>query len=181
MRFLKEQKGSVLIEMAVAIPLLVVLLFSGLEVARFMLTHQKISRLATSVADISSQGQTISEAEITNVFDATEFVAGNLDFATEGYMILTSVSRDGANDPAVEWQRDHGTQISGETVSKIGNPGGTATIPASFELQAGEGLIIAEVYYDYDALLFGDVIGDGLIYKTAFYRPRFGALQQVLP
>jgi len=181
MRLIKEQKGSVLIELAVAIPLLVTLLFSGLEVARFMLTHQKVARIATSVADISSQGQTISEAEIANVFDATEFVAGSLNFSTDGYMILTSVSRDGANNPAVEWQRTHGTQISAETISKVGVPGGTATIPSNFVLEAGEGLIIAEVYYDYSALLFGDIVGDGLIYKTAYYRPRFGALQQVLP
>ncbi|MGD8325932.1 MAG: pilus assembly protein [Sphingomonadales bacterium] len=181
MRFFKEEKGSMLIELAVSIPLLVTLVFSGLEVARFMLSHQKVSRIATSIADISSQGQTLSEAEIQNVFMATDFIAGNLDFSTKGYIILSSVSRPDSNPPIINWQRTHGTQMSPDAVSKIGSVGGTATLPTNLVLNTGEGIIVAEVYYDYDALLFGDMVGSGLVYKNAYYRPRFGSLQKILP
>ena len=181
MKFLKSEKATVLVELGVAIPVLMVLIFSGLEIARYMLAHQKVSRLATSIADISSQGQAISEAEISNLFLATEFIAGNLDFDTKGHMKLTAVSVDTNNLAIVDWQRQFGADFGAKSDSRIGAPGGGAALPANLALTPGEGVIIAEVFYDYEALLFGELISNDLVYKRAYYRPRFGALQEVLP
>lgn len=177
----KDDRGVVLIELAIAAPVLILLIFGGIELARYILTHQKVSRLASSAADITSQGQTITELGIQNIFASTEHVSGSLNFETRGFMILTAVSKVGDNPPTVDWQRTYGATLTGDTASKIGTPSGIATLPNNLTLNAGEGVIVSEIFYQHEALMFDEFVTADLVYKTAYYRPRFGALKTISP
>ncbi|MFZ5608456.1 MAG: TadE/TadG family type IV pilus assembly protein [Pseudomonadota bacterium] len=180
-KLLAERRASIMIEFAFAAPLLITLIFGGVELARYMLTYQKLSRVAMGTADLSSQGQTITEGEIANVFAAAENVSGAVDFGSNGRLILTAVYRDGENPPSIDWQRSFGADLGEGSASKIGVPSGGASLPAAIQLAPGEGLIVAEAYYRHTVFLFDKFINPGLVYQTALYRPRFGALRKIDP
>ena len=58
--------------------------------------------------------------------------------------------------------------------------GKEATLPADLTIAAGETIISAEVFYDFDPL-FGIGLAPRTIRRAAFYKPRLGSLDTLLP
>ena len=93
-----------------------------------------------------------------------------------GRVVLTSVSRSGSQ-VTVDWQR---INVGGlVAVSQIGQPGLAATLPAALTLTDGGNVIVSEVYFDYQPMLTGSLLGAQQLYRSAFFRPRFGSLDQI--
>lgn len=172
-----NERGSVLLELAFALPIMMLIIFGGVEMTRFLLNAQKINRVAMSTADLVSQSREVSEADISNMFVASQAVMGNSSITDRGVVIITSISRTGEQTPFVSWQRASGGGHVGQ--SKVGAEGSTATLPADVVLQAGDSVIVVEVYYTHKPMLFDSVVGEQDIYQIAFYRPRFGTLEEV--
>jgi len=173
-RFAAERRGSAMAEMAVIMPILVFIILAGFEVGRFALLQQKLNRAAVSMADLVSQANGITLTDITNLYQATSFVVRPFDMSTKGLLIVSSVSKTGANPPVVDWQCIGAGAAS--ATSELGVPGGTATLPAGFALAPGDNAIYAEIVYDYVPFLFPDLIGAKQVRHRALFRPRFGAL-----
>ncbi|WP_148301894.1 hypothetical protein [Sneathiella glossodoripedis] len=119
-----------------------------------------------------------------NLFNSTDHLAKPFDFTGSGMVVVTSVMGRNGQDPLVIGQRSKGT-ITGVS-SKIGNDGGTATLPAVFTdvngqtLSEGEGVIVSEVFYSYSPYFVGaggqffstNFFNDLVVYRQAFFRPR---------
>lgn len=178
-RLLSDQRGSVLIELALAMPVMILLIFGGVEITRFLLNAQKINRVAMSTADLVSQARSVTVADINNMFVASQAVMGNETIQDRGNVIISSVLRTGTDAPTISWQRNSGGSHSGS--SKVGNEGSTATLPTEVVLAPGDSVIVVEVYYTHQPMLFDSVVGEQDIYQRAFYRPRFGALDEIEP
>jgi Flp pilus assembly protein TadG len=178
--FGRDRRGSVLMELAIGLPILVMILLGCFEAARFVLLDQKIARVAASTADLVAQADGITEAQITDLFSAADDTATPFDLAGAGRVIITSVSRPTSADATVAWQR-----ISAGTVaatSTIGAAGQTATLPAGLTLQQGENVIIAEVFYNYAPVFIGATKFTATsLYQVAYNRPRIINLTQVTP
>lgn len=164
-------------ELAFALPIMMLIIFGGVELTRFLLNAQKINRVAMSTADLVSQSRRVSEADIQNMFRASQAVMGNETITTRGNVIISSVTRTGDDPPQVRWQRDSKGGHNGK--SSVGSEGAAATLPTDVVLDAGDGVIVVEVYYEHRPLLFDTVVGDQDIYQIAFFRPRFGTLEEV--
>lgn len=177
-RFLKDDRGSVLLELAFALPLMMLIIFGGVEMTRFLLNAQKINRVAMSTADLVSQSREVREADISNMFIASQAVMGDESIAERGIVIISAINKTGDNPPVVSWQRASGGSHAGQ--SQVGTQGGTALLPSDVNLQAGDSVIVVEVYYTHKPMLFDTVVGEQDIYQIAFYRPRFGTLDEVL-
>ena len=174
----RSSKGSILIETALIVPALMVLATGGFEVTRFALAYQKVNRIAVSMADLASQAEEINETDISGLFDAVEHIAKPFDLATDGEVIISSVSLvDGT--ATVNWQRTGGGAYHG--TSRIGSEGGAATLPSGFTLANGDTVIIAESFYDYSPAIFSDIISPTVLYNVAYFRPRLGSLDVVKP
>jgi Flp pilus assembly protein TadG len=171
------EKGSVLIELALVVPALLVLVSGGFEITRYALLYQKINRIAVSMADLASQAKQISNTDIVGLFDAVTTIGQPFDMATNGEVIVTSVSLDADGDPTVNWQRNGGGAYMG--ASKIGSPGAAATLPAGFVVHEGDTVIIAEAFYDYAPVLFDDLLPPTIVYNVAYFRPRLGTLDTI--
>ncbi|MEM9879291.1 MAG: TadE/TadG family type IV pilus assembly protein, partial [Pseudomonadota bacterium] len=176
---LRDERGSVFIELALTLPIMMTLIFGGVELTRFMLNAQKVSRVAMSTADIISQAREITEADIMNVFLASNAIMGDESLVQNGNVILSSVIRPGTEDPIVNWQRRASLTHDGD--SKVGSEGNAAQLPPNIELEPGDGVIVAEVYFNHMPFLFDTIVGEQDVYEVAYYRPRFGALEQILP
>lgn len=179
-RFRKDCGGALLIEMAFAMPVLATLTMGGLEVARYVLLHQKLDRVASSIADLVSQAETISVADLNNIFDAAGYVAKPFDLPAGGTVVVTSVSNPAGSDPPkVNWQKSGAGSIP--ATSQVGAVGGAPSLPAGFTVADGQSIIVAEVFYGYTPWILGGITGASQIYHRALFRPRYGGLTTLFP
>lgn len=169
-RFRRDQRGSAFIELGVAMVVLMTLILGGAEIARFVLLQQKLDRIATSMGDLVSRGQVLSETEVNNILAAVQHLAEPFDFAAQGAVILTSVQRETGEDPEIVWQRIGAGGLT--ATSRIGNQGEEPDLPDSFTVRENETVFAAEVFYEFEPFLttrFGDF---GVLYHNSWFRAR---------
>ena len=93
--FRDDRSGASLIELGFAMPVLLMLLLGGVEIARYVLLHQKLDRVSSSIADLVSQAELVSVADLQNIFDAAQFVAKPFDLPALGTVIVSSITNPG--------------------------------------------------------------------------------------
>lgn len=180
-RLFGDREGVSLIEFAFMAPILVSLLIGSFEIARFVLLNQKLNRLASNSSDLVTRSETMSEAELDNIFAAGEFITSPFKLANKGVVIISSVSNPGPNNttpPIVNWQQksDAGSSFA----SGVGVEGGQATLPGDLALRVGQDIIISEVIYDFKPVMFAEMT-DKDLYHVSFHRPRLGELTTLTP
>lgn len=155
-------------------PVLVLITLGGIEASRYVLLNQKLDRVAASTSDLVAQAETISATDISNLYEAAKFVIRPFSLAEQGVVIVSSVSATGSQPPKVNWQHKGGGTLN--AASAIGAPGGNASLPPGFTVVAGDNVIIAEVFYDYEPWPISGVTSNKRLYHLALFRPRFGVL-----
>jgi Flp pilus assembly protein TadG len=175
-----DRRGGVMVEFAMIIPILVFVLLAGVDVVRFAMLQQKLSRAATSMADLVAQYPTMSQTQLDQLFLSVEHVVTPFPLGASGLVVVSSISKaDPAAPILVDWQRSGaGTAVA---ASEFGVQGGNAILPAGFTVDAGEGLIVAEIFYDFVPLLDTSVVPAVRVVHHALFRPRFGALTALAP
>ena len=168
-----------MIEFAFIMPILVFVMLAGVDLVRFAMLHQKLNRAAVTLADVTSQYQSLSVGQVNQIFDAVEHVIAPFPLGANGQVVISSISKTGTNPVVVDWQRfGPGTAPA---VSNYGVAGGNATLPVGFTVEAGQSVIAAEVFYDFEPLLFPQILPPRRVEQTAFFRPRFDALSTLAP
>ncbi len=169
--FAAQSRGSVLVESAFIIPILLLLVMGGIEVSRFILMDQKLARVASNAADLTARTVDPTVADIQQVFSAVEYIAKPFELDDDDIVIISSVSRPvGATSTQVDWQETGGG--GGSEESRIGATGETADLPAVLNLREGQALIVGEAFYEYEPFFFEGFIDPRTVYHVAFYRPR---------
>ncbi len=176
--FGRQERGGILIEFAFALPILVTLILGTVNTAVYILLHQRMDRAASSISDLVAQPENITHAEVKLAYDAAEHLFGDMfDLASNGHAIVTSVRGGTTDDPPsrINFQihKKCDTSTYSSTVGSV--PDGEAKLPNGLDLQPGESVIVAEVFYEWEPMFFGDLIEGGTQYKVAFRRPRLGA------
>jgi Flp pilus assembly protein TadG len=171
--------GNVAVEFALAVPVLLFLMLGSAEMARFVLLHQKLDRVATTICDLVARAETISESQIDDIFTAVGQVADPFDLSTLGVVIVSSVTNADGTGATIAWQRSGGGAFSAS--SQLGEPGDPPTLPADFVVREGETAIISEVYYDFTPFLSELIVAPQVIYRDAHHRPRLGTLEAIEP
>lgn len=179
-------RGTVMIEMAFAIPFLVLVGFGGLEIANLTLAHTRVSQLGLNTADNAARiaaGSNLTqpqvrEVDINEVFEGAERQAAGLDFENNGRIILSSLQRNDDGGQTIKWQRCFGNM---EVASAYGVEGTGATgtdfpgmgpVGGEVTAAAGTAVMFVEVTYEYQPLLFGKWLGPQTIRSTAAYNIR---------
>jgi len=178
-RFRRDDRGGVLIEAAFTIPIAIMLLFAGFEVARLTLIHQKMDRAVTAMADLVSQAEDITVSQLNDMFNAVQHIMEPFDLSSSGVVIISSIGTVGANPTEIFWQRNGAGSVV--ATSQLGIEGDAPVLPTGFVVRSGEGLIVAEIYYDYAPLFFWEIVGPNQLYHRALFRPRYGGLETLNP
>lgn len=188
MRFARDRRATVLIEMGFAIPFLVFVGFAGMEVANLTLVNTRISQIGLSAADNASRiafGSNLSqpqvrELDINEVFTGVAEQARGLDFAQHGRIILSSLERNADGGQWIHWQRcfgsldvdssygPQGTGATGTDFKGMGPEGSEVTAAA------GTAVMFVEISYEYQPLLYGKWLGPKTIRSTAAFNIREG-------
>lgn len=167
-RLPKASEGLALTEFAFALPLLLVMLSFGVELANYVFAKKRIGDLAVLVADNASRMGTrsaglsihqISEAEINDVFIGAQLQANMDDFTENGRIILSSLQRNAQGGQWIAWQRCFGENAipsaygeEGEGATGTGFPG---IGPDGNQVQAAPGTAVmaVEIHYRYEAVI----------------------------
>lgn len=176
--FWRDCRGAIAVEFAVVAPVLVVLMVGTFEVTRYVLLHQKLDRMAVAASDLVSQGETITTAQLADIFSATGLIAEPFTIGADGVVIISSVYRTGGATRIV-WQRFGTGSLS--AASQLGAENADPSFPAGFSLKDGESAIFAEVYYQFRPMFAPDLVPASLLYHRAIFRPRRGTLETILP
>ena len=177
--FIEDRRGAALIELAFAVPVLTLVLLGCFEATRYVLLHQKLDRAASTTADLVAQQDGITTAQLDDLFEAATRVMEPYDLGANGRIIVSSVYRPDAAAATVAWQRLTVAGIA--ATSEVGGEGATATLPAGFTVDAGENVIVAEVFYNYTPFFLNTVFEASLVSHNAFNRPRISNLTQITP
>ena len=184
--FSRNVRGAVMLEMAFAIPFLILVGFGGLEIANLTLAHTRVSQLGLNTADNAARiaaGSNLTqpqvrEVDINEVFAGAERQAAGLDLENNGRIILSSLQRNDDGGQTIKWQRCYGNMDvdSNYGVEGTGATGtdfkGMGPVGREVTAVAGTAIMFVEVTYEYQPLLFGDWLGPRTIRSTAAYNVR---------
>ncbi len=182
-KFLYQRKGSAVIELAIILPVFIVLLSGGYEIVMYALLHNKVARIAGTLSNVISL-QNMPRSDLQTILGSAEVIATPFDFdPTTGNqgVVVTHVHNEGSTqDPAnmqVSWQ-----ETVGSLGSKIGAGAGApvASMPNDLELVGKQSAIIVEVFYTYEPLIFKNFMLPVSVYKTHISVPRIGTMNKLL-
>ncbi len=175
------RQGIAAVEFALALPLLIVIAFGSIEVTRYVLIIQKLERVSLTLSDLIAQSEKITAAGLNQIVPAAGQILLPYNFTTNGYVIISSVTKTGESPPVVNWQYK---STGAAQTSHIGTSGGNATIPSNFTPLDGDTVIITEVFYNYNPILSGTIYSNSQMYRYSIYKPRLGdltVLGQIIP
>jgi len=180
-KLLSCRSGNVAVEFGLAVPVLLLLMLASAELGRYVLLHQKMDRVATTISDLVARAETINESMMADIFTSAGQVAEPFALADLGVVIVSSVvnpTGDGQG-PIIAWQRIGGGSYS--ATSQLGAEGDEAALQGDFEVREGETAIISEVYFDFVPFLSELIVQPQQIYRNAHHRPRLGTLTEIEP
>lgn len=153
-----DESGVAFMEFALALPLLMVTLLGGLELVHLALTHQQLSRIATSTADLAARYRSsIDEANINALFMGSQMSASFDDFDTNGRIVLSSITRNSDDDGHwIRWQRCEGQLARASEIGDQGEGKDDASIDDVNGMMVTDpnNILVAEVTYRYTPWFF---------------------------
>ena len=164
--FLRGRRaGLALLQLAIVLPLLLLLLFGMIDFGRLILVKNEISALSREGGNLASRGTSFDQT-IRAIFSAS----GSSDLDHNGCIILSAVERDSSNHLVVTEQAVAGHQPRS---SRVGSLGGPATVPDSRLPRRGQVLVVAEVCMNYTAVTpISAFLGESLprfLYDSAYF------------
>lgn len=182
-RLRTDVRAVAFVETAFTLPVLLTAGLGGLEIANLMITHTRISGVALAAADNASRiasGSNLAlpqvrEVDVNDVFTGANLQGGNLNIATNGRIVLSSLEVNPNGGQWIHWQRCFGAKPWGSRYGAEGT-GATGTGfagmgPSGREVKASTGnpVMFVEIFYEYQPFLFGSFVGSKRIeYQAAF-------------
>lgn len=180
-----DQSGLALIEFAYALPLLMIISMSGLEIANLAMAHMRVSQIAMLVADNASRERTsIDEADINEIFTGAELAGSNLtNFKANTDIFLSDLEPNGQTGTKagqfIRWQRCWGTGPFSSSYGIAGAGTSDASLaagmgPTGNQIKSGSGtaVMFVEVAYTYQPLISNALFGNKVIRYTSAFNVR---------
>lgn len=201
--FRRDERGVALIEFALVMPFLIVVLFGGIELTRYILITQKVAKAAFMMNNVVTQYLPATATAQDGEIDVTEmqYVFLQLDRMMEPFdvperqvAIATSVVKTAPTTIVVKWQIAGGGSLTSEVASAVNgagpsNPGGADSAapfsgadPTLSTMTVDENMVVMEVFYRYEPILnfilepFDLELPARTLVQRAYFVPRKGAL-----
>ncbi len=173
--FAMQEKGSVAIEFALALPIWIVLLLGSSDASFLLILSQRVDRIAYSVTDIVTQSEMITLNDLDNIMLAAGQLMEPFPFAAQGIVVVSSVYKPVGQATKISWQYAGGGSLL--RASKMGVVGSTPVLPNGLTLNDNDNVIIAEVYYAFTPLFINaGILSAKDLYRVAIYKPRLSPL-----
>lgn len=153
-----DRRGVAAVEFALIAPMLVGLYLGSVELTLAFQAQQRMTHMASAIADMVAQSRTISTAQLDDIMQSGSVMAFPLS-TVPLHQRISSITASSAGVASVDWTR---TNFSGMAASAA---------PAGF-LKANESVIVADVTYAYHPI-FTVILPVTVTFKQhAYLRPR---------
>lgn len=157
-----DRRGVAAVEFALIAPMLVGLYLSAVELTLAFEAQQRMTHMASAMADMAAQSRTITTAQLDDIMQSGSVMAYPLTTSPLGQRIA-SMTANSAGVVTVDWTRTHNFTTTA-----------APTVPTGF-LRANESVIVADVTYDYHPI-FTVVLPATMTFRQhAYLRPRLSA------
>jgi len=157
-----DKSGVAAVEFAMIIPMMLVLFFGTNEFASGVAVDRKVTLMARTLSDLTSQNTSVTDTQLTNFFNAANSMMTPYS-ATPVKATITELYIDPTTLQAkVQWSKGAAARGSGTTVS----------IPTALQI-GGTYLIYSEVTYNYVPIVGYVMAKTGInLSDSTFTRPR---------
>jgi Flp pilus assembly protein TadG len=166
-------RGIAATEFAVIVPLMLVMFFGTLEFSSGLAVSRKVTLVARTLSDLTSQSLTVADSDLTNFFTASNAIlTPYVPTPTTSTLSELYVDVASPHNARVQWSKSATINSSGTVTLAAGHTvGSIVTIPSQLQV-AGTYLIFSEVSYIYTPTI-GYVMRSAVtLSDTAFTRPR---------
>lgn len=193
--FAKSEQGVALIEFAYCISLLMLMLWGGIEVSRYVLIMQKLQDAASQEINIIGTINPKSPPTAAEMLATLRAVSLMMDpyaftFSGSNMIIVTDIAASISTVPAnpiVQWRYCSPALSGSSTLSKFGAVGAKANLSGfpGFSMAAGDEIIVTEVYYQFSPIIKNAITTTILpaskpVYVESLGVPRFGSLATMI-
>ena len=167
--FVADRRALAATEFAVIVPIMLVMFFGTVEFSSAIAIKRKVTTMARTVSDLTSQAAVITDSDLTNFFTAslgvmTPYAAGPTNVTVSELYIDPS-----SGNARVQWSKGAAPRGAGTPVTI---PPGLVSRDSSNNVLANQYLIFGEVNYLYTPAV-GYVLKSGVtLSDVAYTRPR---------
>lgn len=167
-RFRRDQRGVSAVEFALITPVILLMYFALAEFCQGFMAQKRMGRTAAAVADLITQNDAVSTADIADVFQVGRLMMRPFQtVSADGGVLLkqrvTAVTRQANGRVEVDWSR-------GEGMSALGSDA-VIVLPDGL-IDPGESLVMTEISYDYESPIGELLPGVTHFAHTYYLRPR---------
>ncbi len=171
-RLYADQRAAVLLEFAIALPVLLLLFFGVYEISRYLLFRERLESSAIQILDLITQGTNVDAASLDNVYATLPEMMKPYTALNPRIIVTQIVRPPGACRPVALWQFRPGGSRVAPTV-------GAAVDLGEIVLEAGDNVMAIEVMADYQPILDNsyaqNIIGQYTQYVQSFGHTRYGS------
>ena len=162
------ERGTIAIEAAIILPLLVLIFLGMVELSQALTVKRRVQSVASTTADLVAQSETVTTAQLNDIASIGSQLM--LPFSSTGIALtITSVAEDSQNHITVQWSCSWATLSSSANCSASG--AAYTGLPSGL-LSAGQSLIIGRTSYPYTPAI-GEFLTGGLTFSSSsYFRPR---------
>ena len=161
-RFVGDARGATAVEFALITPAILSLFFGTAEVSTGVAVDRKVTITARSLSDRVAQSTTISDTDMTNIFNAASSIMTPYPTAPMTAKV-TAVNIDASLNATVGWSSALNTTAR--------TTGSAVTIPAGLKI-ANTQLIWSEISYGYTPAVGKVITGTLNLSDQIYMRPR---------
>lgn len=164
-RFSRDKRGVSAVEFAIVLPFMAMLYMGGTAITQAIIVKRKVVVVTHTVGDLVARDNSITNAEVTAIFDAAKAVFAPYTWSGNLLKIkVTSVNINAAGTATVGWG-----EAFQDTARTAGSP---VTLPTGLAV-ASTSIIWTEVSYNFTPPVGGAFTGGTLTLTDQLYiRPR---------
>ncbi|MFT3997206.1 MAG: pilus assembly protein [Asticcacaulis sp.] len=172
LRFFKAHDGAAAVEFALIAPILVVIYIGLTELGLGMMANRRTSHLAATVGDLVAQSESVTAANLTDIFDIGTSILQPFEGGTNLEIRVSSLKMGTDNKAHVEWSDDR--NWTGTPYVENATTGTVITSVTTSQLPVGEYLIMTEASYTYTAPITKFLPAPVTFNYTFYHHPRSG-------
>jgi len=148
-RALADRRGVAAVEFAFVVPLLLSMYFVTMEVSQGIETNKKVSRIASMVADLVTQQQTVTKSELDAMMRIGESLLQPYN-RSQPKIVITAIEITDETTPKVKvaWSR----KLVNGTASADAAKGTSTTVPTALNTR-GSFLVRVESFLEYTPVI----------------------------
>ena len=156
-----DERGSAMVDFAILLPIMLTLFIGVVEMTNVLRVDRKIVSAAQTTADLITQRREVSDAQLNDILRAAELIFEPFPAAAVSVGIAGVRFHPNTGNAEVSWTKNQNGGSVPDALSVVQGLG-----------QAGEGVVVVRVTYDYTPIFFDFILSAMQLEETAVLRPR---------